>query len=253
MKKIVFFFLFINTVSFLKAETKDKIDSILQKNDTIKQIEIFERAEVMPIFPGGTVELMKYLSSNIRYPKLARENGLQGKVIIKFYIDIDGSVKEPVILKDGVGGGCSEESIRVINSMPKWTPGSQRGKPVRVYYTLPITYKLGEDGIVDNSVKNLRMDPVFPGGNVELEFYKQEILSKIKKPKAEKFQKIIVEVMVTFNDLGKIESVFVIKDNTDNLKNISIILDGIKSMPNWYPATLNGKTVMSQKILIFEY
>jgi protein TonB len=107
-----------------------------------KEPEIFDRAEVMPSYPGGVPELMKFLQKNIRYPSLARENGLEGKVIVKFYVDKDGTVRDPVVLKDGVGGGCADEAIRVIKSMPKWTPGSQRGKSVKVYYTLPVTFKL---------------------------------------------------------------------------------------------------------------
>lgn len=107
-----------------------------------KEPEIFDRAEVMPSYPGGVPELMKFLQKNIRYPSLARENGLEGKVIVKFFVDTDGTVREPVVLKDGVGGGCGDEAIRVIKSMPKWTPGSQRGKSVKVYYTLPVTFKL---------------------------------------------------------------------------------------------------------------
>jgi protein TonB len=107
-----------------------------------KEPEIFDRAEVMPGYPGGVPELMKFLQKNIRYPSLARENGLEGKVIVKFYVDTDGTVREPTVLKDGVGGGCGDEAIRVVKAMPKWTPGSQRGKPVKVYYTLPVTFKL---------------------------------------------------------------------------------------------------------------
>lgn len=107
-----------------------------------KEPEIFDRAEVMPGFPGGPAALMKYLGNNIRYPSLARENSLEGKVIVKFYIDTDGTVRDPQVLKDGVGGGCGDEAVRVIKSMPKWSPGSQRGKNVKVYYTLPVTFKL---------------------------------------------------------------------------------------------------------------
>lgn len=107
-----------------------------------KEPEIFDRAEVMPVFPGGPAALMKFLGSNIRYPAIARENGLEGKVIVKFYVDTDGTVRDPQVLKDGVGGGAGDEAIRVIKTMPKWSPGSQRGKSVKVYYTLPVTFKL---------------------------------------------------------------------------------------------------------------
>lgn len=108
-----------------------------------KEPEIFDRAEVMPSYPGGQSAMLKYLSNNIRYPSLARENGLEGKVVVKFTVDKDGSIKDPIILKDGVGGGCADEAIRVIKSMPKWSPGLQRGNPVKVYYILPVSFKLG--------------------------------------------------------------------------------------------------------------
>jgi protein TonB len=84
------------------------------------------------------------LANNIRYPSLARENNLEGKVVVKFTVDRDGSIKDPVVLKDGVGGGCADEAIRVIKSMPKWTPGLQRGNPVKVYFTLPVSFKLSQ-------------------------------------------------------------------------------------------------------------
>jgi len=96
----------------------------------------------MPTYPGGPVEMMKFLSKNIKYPSLARENNLEGKVIVKFYVDTDGTVKSPEILKDGVGGGCADEAVRVVKTMPKWSPGTQRGKNVKVYYVLPVTFKL---------------------------------------------------------------------------------------------------------------
>lgn len=105
--------------------------------------EIFDVADVMPEFPGGYQSVMTYLSRNIRYPINAMENGLQGKVITKYYIDVDGTVKEPVVVKNTTGSNeCAEEAKRVILSMPKWTPGIKDGKNVRVNYVLPITFKI---------------------------------------------------------------------------------------------------------------
>lgn len=103
---------------------------------------IYDKAEVMPEFPDKTDGLLSFLQKNIKYPKQAREKGLEGKVIVKYYIDFDGSVRNPFILKDGAGGGCGDEAIRVVKLMPKWKPGSENGKTVRVYYTLPITFSL---------------------------------------------------------------------------------------------------------------
>jgi len=107
-----------------------------------KEPEVYDRATEMPQFPGGAAEMMKYISKSIKYPKAAKENGLEGKVIVKFYVDTDGTVKDPVVLKDAVGGGCADEAIRIVKSMPKWKPGYERGKAVKVYYTIPITFKL---------------------------------------------------------------------------------------------------------------
>ncbi len=154
----------------------------------------------MPTYPGGAVELMKFLAKNIRYPALARENGLQGKVIVKFYIDIDGSVKELAVLKDGVGGGCAEEAVRVISIMPKWTSGSQKGTPVKVYYTLPISFKLTGETYTSNPDQVA----IYQGGDVQLEFYKQDIISKIQKSKNEKDKKIVAKIIFTIDEIGKI-------------------------------------------------
>lgn len=104
--------------------------------------DIFDRAEVMPSFPTGKDSLNAYLRRNIRYPKEAIESALTGKVVIKFIVEKDGSITYPVVLKDGVGGGCADEALRLIKTMPKWLPGQQRGKPVRVYYVLPITFSI---------------------------------------------------------------------------------------------------------------
>ena len=95
----------------------------------------------MPSFPGGMGELMKFLGNNIKYPAVAQENGIQGRVIIQFVIEKDGSVANPVVVK-GVDPALDKEALRVVKSMPKWTPGKQRGKAVRVKYTVPVTFRL---------------------------------------------------------------------------------------------------------------
>lgn len=94
-----------------------------------------------PTFPGGERDLLKFLSENIKYPALARENNIQGKVALSFVIAKDGSVTDVQILKD-IGGGCGKEAIRVVNSMPKWSPGEANGYPVKVRYTLPVDFRL---------------------------------------------------------------------------------------------------------------
>ena len=103
---------------------------------------IFEVVEQMPEFPnGGMAGLMQYLSKNIKYPTIAQENGTQGRVTVQFVVNRDGSVVDAKVLR-GVDPYLDKEAIRVISSMPKWKPGMQRGKAVRVKYTVPVMFRL---------------------------------------------------------------------------------------------------------------
>ena len=103
---------------------------------------IFEVVEQMPEFPnGGMAGLMQYLSKNIKYPTIAQENGTQGLVIVQFVVNRDGSIVDAKVLR-GVDPYLDKEAIRVISSMPKWKPGMQRGKAVRVKYTVPVMFRL---------------------------------------------------------------------------------------------------------------
>jgi protein TonB len=103
--------------------------------------QIFMIVEKMPEFPGGMIECLKYLSKNIKYPTIAQENGVQGRVVVQFVVNKDGSIVDPVVVRS-VDPYLDKEALRVIKSMPKWTPGKQRGKTVRVKYTVPVTFKL---------------------------------------------------------------------------------------------------------------
>ena len=103
--------------------------------------QVFQVVEVDPEFPGGMEALTKYLSENIKYPEQAKKDKIQGKVYISFVVEKDGSVADAKVLR-GIGGGCDEEALRVVNAMPKWTPGKQRNTPVRVQFNLPIVFKL---------------------------------------------------------------------------------------------------------------
>lgn len=103
--------------------------------------EIFAVVEEMPSFPGGDAALMSYISKNIKYPSIATENGIQGRVICTFVINRDGKVTNAEVIRS-VDPSLDKEALRVINNMPAWKPGKQRGKPVRVKYTLPIVFRL---------------------------------------------------------------------------------------------------------------
>ena len=103
--------------------------------------EIFTVVEDMPMFPGGESALLSYIGKSVKYPVIAQENGIQGRVIVSFVVEKDGSVADATVVR-GVDPSLDKEALRVVNAMPKWTPGKQRGKPVRVKYTLPVTFRL---------------------------------------------------------------------------------------------------------------
>ncbi len=106
-----------------------------------KEEEIFVAVEQQAEFPGGQAALMKWLSNNIRYPESAQQNDIQGRVIVKFVVEKDGSIGQATIAK-GVDKDLDREAIRVVKKMPKWQPGKNNGVAVRSYFTLPVTFKL---------------------------------------------------------------------------------------------------------------
>ena len=111
------------------------------EEEEVVEAEVFTIVEQMPSFPGGDAKMYEYLGKNIKYPQIARETGIQGRVFVGFVVEPDGSVSNVKVLR-GIGGGCDEEAMRVVKAMPKWSPGKQRGKTVRVSYTLPVVFKL---------------------------------------------------------------------------------------------------------------
>jgi len=102
---------------------------------------VFDVVEQMPEFPGGMQKLLEFLSQNIRYPKEAMEKDIQGRVIVTFVVKKDGSISDATVVRS-VDPLLDEEGLRVINAMPNWTPGMQKGEPVNVKYTVPISFKL---------------------------------------------------------------------------------------------------------------
>ena len=102
---------------------------------------IYDTVEKMPSFPGGEIMMYDFLARNVLYPQRAREDGYSGTVYVRFVVEPDGTITNIEIAK-GVGGGCSEEAMRVVKMMPNWIPGEAFGKKVRVSYTLPINFRL---------------------------------------------------------------------------------------------------------------
>ena len=103
--------------------------------------ELITCVEVMPEFPGGVQSLTEFITANLSYPQEAKEAGIEGRVFVSFIVERDGSLSSIQLLR-GIGYGCDEEAMAVVKKMPKWTPATQRGKPVRMEYQLPIIFKL---------------------------------------------------------------------------------------------------------------
>jgi len=119
-----------------KLEVMDNPESV-DPNKVLRNGE----AEKMPQFPGGESALFQFLETNLKYPAIASENGIEGQVVVSFIVEKDGRLSNAKILRD-IGGGCGQAALRLISQMPKWTPGAHQGQPVRVQYTLPVKFKL---------------------------------------------------------------------------------------------------------------
>lgn len=134
-----------NNISKGKNYYEDDSSAVTPVTSTVVQKEVIDNkvyqvVEDMPVFPGGNNEIARYLVNNIQYPTEALENGVMGRVLVQFIVEKDGSVSNAKVVR-AVHPLLDKEALRVVNSMPKWTPGKQRGKAVRVKYTIPITFK----------------------------------------------------------------------------------------------------------------
>jgi periplasmic protein TonB len=137
-----------------KTVEGDPNANVITENEVIEDIKKVEEVkappkdeepltfvEAMPQFPGGETELLKYLAQNIKYPAIARESGISGRVFLSFVVEKTGKITDIKVVKD-IGGGCGKESVRVVESMPNWKPGNQNGNSVRVRMNLPVLFKL---------------------------------------------------------------------------------------------------------------
>ena len=219
------------------------------------EADVYEVVENMPEFPnGGMTALKKYLSDNIRYPEAAHKAGIQGRVTVQFVVGKDGSIGNVSILR-GVNADLDAEAIRVISSMPKWKPGTQKGEPVKVKYTVPVMFRLAPEPVekIDETTVVGYHTPVagevydvvdkmpeFPGGMTGLMQY----LSKNIRYPAEAQTKGIqgrVTVAVIINTEGKAV-------NASIVRSVDPILDAealrvASTMPDWVPGTKDGKPV----------
>ena len=217
-----------------------------------EQGEIFMVAEEQPMFPGGMQEMMKFIQSEVKYPKEAQDKGLQGRVIVQFVVNTDGGICEDTVVRS-VAPSLDAEAVRVVRSMPNWTPGKQKGEPVRVRFTLPITFRL--EGLNDNPTqvqvtqeKTAEDDivnvaeklPEYPGGMSELMKY---LSMNIRYPKEAQNKGIQGRVVVQFvvNKDGSISDAKVLKAVDPQLD--AEALRVVNAMPNWIPGMNKGEAV----------
>jgi len=113
----------------------------IEEEEEEEEAQVFFIVENMPEFPGGDLELRKHIAQNVQYPEIAKENGIQGRVFVQFVVNQKGKVEQVKVVR-GVDPALDKEAIRVISNLPNWAPGSQRGKPVKVSFTVPINFQL---------------------------------------------------------------------------------------------------------------
>lgn len=218
----------------------------------------FVIVEEMPMFPGGDGELLMFIAKNTIYPEEARKNGVQGRVIARFCITSQGTVDRISVLK-GVSPELDNEAIRVISTLPAFKPGRQGGKPVPVWYMVPITFSLGKknqspvDSLAQNqpfTIKSQSNDdepyvvveemPEFPGGDEALLKYVVENVVYPPEAKKQGIQgRIIIRFCVTKE--GNVDRVTIIRGVNPDLDTEAVRV--IKSLPKFKPGSQDGKNV----------
>lgn len=246
--QIPFLFINNNNIDVLKFP-KILMDTI-RKTNIIKSNRItepiLEYVENMPEFPGGEDALMNFLASNLNYPSKAISNNTHGQVVVSFVINEEGNITSPKIIK-GLGDGCDEEALRVISKLPKWSPGYQNKKAVKVIYNLPITFELEEDGNGRNPLNSIKKDtvkiysnknlkPIFPNGkNGFKDSLYRIIISKIEKIKERKPG--IIEATFIIDEHGAYTNVVFNKSINSEFENL--IKTSIQLLPK---CTFNSPT-----------
>lgn len=203
--------------------------------------QVFTVVEKMPSFPGGDAELLKYIATNIKYPKESQDNGEQGRVICSFIVGRDGSVNNPEVLR-GVTPLLNEEAVRVINTMPRWNPGMQRGKAVAVKYTVPITFRLKSpvEETKEETLTVVDVMPQYPGGDRELlKFIAQSIKYPTDAQEAGVQGRVICSFVV--DKKGNIVEPKIIRGIDPSLDAEALRVIGM--MPRWTPGRQDGKAV----------
>jgi TonB family protein len=219
----------------------------------------FVMVEEMPMFPGGDKELLKYIEENTKYPEIAKENKIQGKIIIRFCVTAKGGVSQISILK-GVSPELDNESMRVVSTLPAFRPGKQGGKPVPVWYMVPITFALRNEAVqsksrfevtgADTVYLYTETQPVYSGGYEALRKFKDQ---NVKFPPEIKNLGIegIVNVSFIVEKDGSVSSTRIIMGLSPSLDAEAIRVT--KMMPKWQPGMEKGKPVRFRNMTSYEF
>jgi TonB family protein len=230
---------------------------------------VYEVVEIQPSPPGGMAGWNKYLMENLRYPTNAQRKGIEGTVIVAFVVNTDGTTTDIQILRS-VGGGCDEEVIRIVQGSPKWTPGMQRGTPVRTRMRLPLRFMLGgTDTSRDSTEVSLNAVPLPPATDGQdssqegaalffdvvdtppspvggFEAWSRHLSENLTYPTSARMKGIQGTVLVSFivNTDGTIEEIELVQGIGGGCDEEAIRI--IKSSPSWTPGMIKGKAVRTR-------
>lgn len=242
------------------------------KKDAAKDSTVFMVVEEMPTFPGGQAGLMQYLAKNVKYPVEAQEKGIQGRVIVSFIINKDGSISDTKVVR-GVDPGLDKEAERVISAMPNWIPGTQKGQPVNVKFTVPVSFRLSgpispkttevpvavaikesdlsevvvtgyapkeEAPVNEPTFKVVEEMPKFPGGETELFRYlarnmKYPVIAQKNK------QQGTVVIQMTIGKDGNLSNIKVLSSVSPSLDAEAVRV--VSGMPRWEAGKQRGENV----------
>jgi TonB family protein len=240
-----------SNISCISSEKQEEISE--KQESRAAEGEVFQVVEEMPEFPGGMGECMKWLGQNIKYPADAKEKGVQGRVIVQFVVEKDGTIVNAKVVR-GVDPDLDAEALRVVNQSPKWKPGKQKGEAVRVKYTLPIMFRLGNDSsdskaaeapreakVDENGVHQVCEEmPEFPGGMAECMKYLSKNINYPEDCKKEGIQGRVIVQFVVDKD-GSIKDPTIARGVHPSLDKEALRV--LSSMPNWKPGKQKGEAV----------
>lgn len=240
-----------SNISCISSEKQEEISE--KQESRAAEGEVFQVVEEMPEFPGGMGECMKWLGQNIKYPADAKEKGVQGRVIVQFVVEKDGTIVNAKVVR-GVDPDLDAEALRVVNQSPKWKPGKQKGEAVRVKYTLPIMFKLDNDSSdskVAEAPREVKVDengvhqvceemPEFPGGMAECMKYLSKNINYPEDCKKEGIQGRVIVQFVVDKD-GSIKDPTIARGVHPSLDKEALRV--LSSMPNWKPGKQKGEAV----------